>query len=109
MTEYCMGKDDWPMKKGNKKKWILIGGLLIALIAVYGLTVYTGGVEAIRRGGKGPIRKLIKETGTVESDNTVIVASNFSGEIKSVIVSEGDTVNEGELLLTGDESVAQLT
>jgi HlyD family secretion protein len=109
MTEYCMGKDDWPMKKGNKKKWILIGGLLIALIAVYGLTVYTGGVEAdTTEVEKGPIRKLIKETGTVESDNTVIVASNFSGEIKSVIVSEGDTVNEGELLLTGDESVAQL-
>ncbi|MGI6734009.1 MAG: efflux RND transporter periplasmic adaptor subunit [Anaerovoracaceae bacterium] len=97
------------MKKGNKKKWILIGGLLIALIAVYGLTVYTGGVEAdTTEVEKGPIRKLIKETGTVESDNTVIVASNFSGEIKSVIVSEGDTVNEGELLLTGDESVAQL-
>ena len=110
MTGYDMnGKDGWPMKKGSKKKWIAIAALLIALAAIYAATVYTGRVEADTTAAeKGTVRKLIKETGTVESDNAIVIASHFSGEIQGVIVSEGDTVEAGTLLLTGDESVAQL-
>ena len=97
------------MKKSIKKKWIIAITVLLVLIAASIGVLYTGGIEADTvTADEGPVRKLIKETGTVESGSTIVVASNFSGEIKGVIVSEGDFVNAGDLLVTGDESVAQL-
>ncbi len=97
------------MKKVGKKKWIVAAAVLVALAAAVIAGMYTGGVEAEAvEADIGLVQKLIKETGTIESDNTIIVASNFSGEIKGVMAAEGDSVSEGELLITGDESVAQL-
>lgn len=97
------------MKKGNRKKWIIVIALLLVLIASAIGFLYTGGVEAeVVLADEGSVQKLIKETGTVESGNAIVIASNFSGEIKGVIVSEGDSVKAGDILLSGDESVAQL-
>ena len=97
------------MKKRNKKIWIVAIALVLVITASAIGILYTGGVEAeVVSADEGTVRKLIKETGTVESGNAIVIASNFSGEVKGVIVTEGDSVNAGDLLLTGDESVAQL-
>lgn len=103
------GKDGFSMKKRRKKKWIIAVVVIVALAGAYAVTVFSGGVEAdVVTAEKGLVRKLIKETGTVESDNSIIISSAFSGEIKGLVGSTGDLVNSGELLLTGDKGVAQL-
>ncbi len=97
------------MKKGNIKKWIALGCAVLVIAAAYASFLYTGGVEAdIVTAEKGTIRKVIKETGTVVSDAVITVSADFSGEIKGILVGEGDQVKEGDLLLTGDESAALL-
>lgn len=98
-----------PMKKGKTRKWIIGIAVVLVIIAVAMGTIYTGGIEAeLAAADQGEVMRLIKETGSVESGNTIVVASNFSGEIRGVVVSEGDSVKAGDLLLTGDEGAAQL-
>lgn len=98
-----------PMKKGKTRKWIIGIAVVLVIIAVAIGTIYTGGIEAeLAAADQGEVMRLIKETGSVESGNTIVVASNFSGEIRGVVVSEGDSVKAGDLLLTGDEGAAQL-
>lgn len=97
------------MKKCRKKKWIVAMVIIVALIATYLVTVFSGGVEADTIAAeKGFVRKLVKESGTVESDNSIIISSAFTGEVKGLAVSAGDLVSSGWLLLSGDKSVAQL-
>ncbi|GAB1477256.1 HlyD family efflux transporter periplasmic adaptor subunit [Bacillota bacterium] len=97
------------MKKGKGKKWIAVIALLLAVIASAIGINYTGGVQAeVAAADEGPVKRLIKETGSVESGNTIVIASNFSGEIKGLVVSEGDSVKAGDILITGDDSVARL-
>jgi len=97
------------MKTSGKKKWIAAAALIVILASVYAATTFSGGVKAdVITVEKGEVCKLIREVGTVESDNSIIISSAFTGEIKGLVGSTGDLINAGELLLTSDNSVAQL-
>lgn len=96
------------MKK--KRRRILVFIALIALIGAL-ISVLYGGKEIeadIAVAGRGQIQKVIKETGVIKSDDTVIVTSHFAGEIEDIAVSDGDYVSAGDLLLLGNEEVARL-
>lgn len=96
-------------KSIKKKKWILAGaaGAAAVILAVIGLSA--GGISAETADvDTGEVIQLIKETGTVESESVVTIASKFSGEIKGLTVSEGQEVKVGELLIAGGGTAAQM-
>ncbi len=97
------------MLKRGKKKWIIAIILLVALIGGYTIITLTAGVDAeVVIVDKGPVCRLIKEIGTVESENSIIISSNFTGEIKGLVALLGDLVKNGDTLLTGDKDIALL-
>lgn len=97
------------MKTKGKKKWIAAIALIVALVGGYIFITFSGGVEVDTvTVDKGAVQKLIKEIGTVESENLVVVSSNFSGEVEGLSTSIGASVNLGDLLLTSDKGVSNL-
>lgn len=98
------------MRKKIKVRRALVAAALAVSIGLSAWVLYSGkGIEAdIVTVERGLIQRVIKETGTIESDNSVIVTSAFAGEIANVAVSEGDYVNAGDLLLSGDENIVRL-
>ena len=100
------------MKKWNwkkNKKWFVIGLGVVLTAAAIAAGVMTGGVSVKTAvAEQGEVVKLLKESGTVESESTVIVAAKNAGEIKGLAVSEGDRVTAGDLLMTGEGTSAAL-
>lgn len=93
----------------SKKKWIILGiaALTVALAAVAaislsGVTAESSLVE------KGEVVRLVKETGTVESEHSVIVTAKNSGEVKELLAEEGDIVKAGAPLMEGDITSAEM-
>ncbi len=58
---------------------------------------------------KATVQKLIKETGTVESEASGIITAKSVMEIKGLDFKEGDTVNVGQVILKTDVTAAKLT
>ncbi|MGI6732320.1 MAG: efflux RND transporter periplasmic adaptor subunit [Anaerovoracaceae bacterium] len=75
---------------------ILVVGV-IAVASIYGNKVPVNSALV----DTGRVERLIEESGTVQSDNTIIVMADRSGEIQEVHGSVGDKVNVGTLLSTG--------
>ncbi|MEA4988084.1 MAG: efflux RND transporter periplasmic adaptor subunit [Anaerovorax sp.] len=91
----------------KKKKWILLSGGMIAVIIItviaissQGVLVDTAMVET------GSVIKLIKESGTMESESAIIVTAQNTAEIQELLVSEGDAVNIGDTLMKRKETSA---
>lgn len=90
------------------KKWFLIGGIILlaglgaAAAMNRGIPVEVASVE------QGEVVKLLKETGTVESESSITITAKVSGEVRSLTVEEGDSVKAGDLLMTGDATSAEL-
>ncbi len=89
------------MKLKNNKKWIIAGAALIIVVTAAAINITNSG-EAVESMviDKGEVAKLLKETGFVESESSVIITAKNSGEIKGLVVEEGDSVNAGDLLIT---------
>lgn len=59
---------------------------------------------------EGPVTVLIKEIGVVRPRQSVAVKSKVSGKVREVLVAEGDSVREGQLLAVVDpDAQASLT
>lgn len=91
----------------NKKPLIAIGivvilGVVIASYLSSGLAVDSSYVS------EGPVIKTVNESGTVESKNSVLLTAKQAGEIKGILVEEGDSVEIGDPLVTGDGTSADL-
>ena len=91
-------------KKENKPKikWFLLGGaLVITAAAAYfavagsGISVETAAVST------GDVVRMIKESGSVEAKKSIIVTAKSTGEVKGLMVEEGDPVKAGDLLMAG--------
>lgn len=97
------------MKKFMKKKWLIIAAAIIVVAAITAISTLAAGIPvdtAVVE--KGDVIKLISESGTVESDSSIVVTAKISGEIKGISVSEGDRVKEGDILVSGGGSSAEL-
>ncbi|MEL7654678.1 MAG: efflux RND transporter periplasmic adaptor subunit [Bacillota bacterium] len=93
-------------KKG--KKWIVIGSAVL-VIGVAAVAMMNTGISVESAAvGQGEVTKLLKETGTVESKSTITITAKNSGDIKGLLVEEGDRVKAGDLLMTGDGTSAEL-
>lgn len=104
-------KETNQMRGKNRKRnriWILFG-IAVLLVIVAGAAALTGGMPVeTAMVKKGEVVKLIKESGTVESKSTVVIAAKNSGEVKGLNVTEGDHVKAGDLLMTSDGTSALL-
>lgn len=95
-----------------KKKLLLIGVPAIAIIAALAYFMSISGAQEVNasRVIKGDIAEFVEERGTVLVKDSLGVFSPVSGEVLQVLVSSGDVVNEGEILvkLDGKQAVRQL-
>ncbi len=92
------------------KKWIIIGtAAIVVAVAVIGATQINFGQkkdededkrEVVRR---GEFLVKVQESGTLRSFIEVDVRSNVEGEIKEILVEEGDLVKEDDPLLRIDD------
>lgn len=79
----------------------LIGGVLIALVAVWFFFLRDGGsadpyrTEAVQR---GEIVRSVSASGTLEALVTVEVGSQISGQVTQVLVDYNDRVRKGQVL-----------
>lgn len=96
------------MKLFKSKKWIVAGiGAILIIAAAAAATVNSGVAVESAVVDQGEVTKLLKEAGTVESKSSVTVTAKNSGEIKGLMVEEGDRVKAGDLLMTsGGTSIA---
>lgn len=97
------------MKLIKGKKWIVIGGAVILVAAVAAMTAMNAGIAVESAAvDRGEVTKLLKETGTVESESTITILAKNSGDIKGLTVEEGDRVKAGDILMTSDGTSAKL-
>jgi HlyD family secretion protein len=57
---------------------------------------------------RGPIRRTVRYSGTLEPRAMVTVLSKVPGRIERILVSEGDLVKKGQLLVLMEDDVARL-
>ncbi|QOX64953.1 efflux RND transporter periplasmic adaptor subunit [Anoxybacterium hadale] len=93
----------------TKKKTVF---LLVAVLAVGTISAAAwlgGGKEAETAAvDKGEVKKILKENGTVESKSAVTIMAKNAGEIKGLMVDEGDRIEKGAVLMLSDGTSAAL-
>ena len=87
-----------------KSKWkVLIGVLVVAVlgIGVYASTVYSKkGVVTVQTGSvvRQDLTSLVTASGEIKPKNYINIGANAQGEIRELLVKEGDRVRKGQLL-----------
>lgn len=95
-------------KSGKGKKLIIAIGIMLILGAVVASYLSSGVPVDTAYVSEGTVTKLISESGTVESRSALRLTAKQSGDIKGILVEEGDTVKKGDPLVTGDGTSASL-
>ena len=87
-----------------KRKWkILIGILILSVLAigVYASTVLSKkGVVTVQTGNvvRQDLTSLVTASGEIKPRNYINIGANAQGELKDILVKEGDRVRKGQLL-----------
>ncbi|MCX7029071.1 MAG: efflux RND transporter periplasmic adaptor subunit [Spirochaetes bacterium] len=63
---------------------------------------------AVQSPSRGPISRTLRYAGTLEPRAIVTVLSKVPGRVERILVSEGDTVTKGQLLVLMEDDVAHL-
>ncbi|HWQ78686.1 MAG TPA: efflux RND transporter periplasmic adaptor subunit [Anaerovoracaceae bacterium] len=97
------------MKLIKGKKWIVIAIAVVLVMAAAAYSAMNAGI-AVESAvlDQGEVTKLLKETGTVESESAVTITAKNSGEIKGLTVEEGDSVKAGDRLMADGGTSAAL-
>ncbi len=92
----------------TNKKWLLI--IAVVLLAAASAAVFMKTEVYVKAAtvDRGEVKKILKESGTVESARSIIVISKNSGEINNLLVEEGQSVKSGDLLISSDGTSAKL-
>jgi HlyD family secretion protein len=97
-------------KMSKKMIGIIVAAILVlSAVGIY-MTLYSGAIQvetAVIE--KATVLKLIKETGTVESDSSSVITAKSAMEIKRFDFKEGDSIKAGQVILQTDLTAAQLT
>lgn len=89
--------------------WIItIGSPLAALAWVYAGPAPSSNDWLLETISYGDIEQSVIATGTLEPKNYVEVGAQVSGQVKDLLVEEGDQVEKGQLLAIIDASVFEL-
>jgi HlyD family secretion protein len=90
-----------------KNKKLIIGiGIIVILGAIITSYISSGIPVDSAYVSEGTVTKLVSESGTVESRSAVMLTAKQTGEIMGILVEEGDSVKEGDPLVTGDGTSA---
>jgi HlyD family secretion protein len=87
-----------------KRKWKIIIGLGVVVVAgagVYASTVYSKhGVVTVQTGHavRQDLTSVVTASGEVKPKNYINIGANAMGEIRQLLVKEGDKVRKGQLL-----------
>jgi len=90
-----------------KNKKLIIGiGIVVILGAVIASYISSGVPVDSAYVSEGTVTKLVSESGTVESRSSVLLTAKQTGEIMGILIEEGDSVQKGDHLVTGDGTSA---
>jgi HlyD family secretion protein len=87
-----------------KRKWkiiITVAALAVAVAGVYASTVYSKrGVVTVQSGQvvRADLVSQVTASGEIKPKNYINIGANAMGEIRQILVKEGDRVRKGELL-----------
>jgi HlyD family secretion protein len=105
--------EDQVIKQKKKKRLLIIGLIIIALIAtIWLLRLYfkpslTAADFTTAKVEVGIVENTINATGEVLPEFEEIIASPINASIKNVLMDAGNKVNKGQSILTLDKSVTQ--
>ena len=95
--------------KRKMKKIILITGAVIIASAAMAFAYMNSGTVVDREEVKtGDLVQLIKDNGVVEAEGTITLTAKTSMEITKVYAKEGDFVNKGDIILSNNDTTANL-
>jgi len=77
--------------------------LLVALVAFLGLRKMTGPAVEVLRTSVGDMRQSVVASGKVRSPQRSELGAQVSGQVRRILVAEGQAVAEGELLIELDD------
>jgi HlyD family secretion protein len=87
-----------------KTKWKVIIGVLVVLglgVGVYASTVLSKkGLVTVQTGNvsRGDLDSVVTASGEIKPKNYINIGANAQGELKEILVKEGDRVRKGQLL-----------
>ncbi len=85
------------------KRFLIIGGILLALLVIVVIWKKGSGKETLKvateKAMKRDLTEIVSASGKVQPEVEVKISSDVSGEIVDLLVKEGDTVKKGDLLL----------
>ena len=87
-----------------KRKWKVIIAVVVVLglgIGVYASTVLSKkGLVTVQTGNvvRGDLDSIVTASGEVKPKNYINIGANAQGELKEILVKEGDRVRRGQLL-----------
>lgn len=97
------------MKLLKGKKWIVITGAAVLAIAAIAVSTMNAGIAVESAAiDQGEVKKLLKETGSVESRSSITITAKNSIDIKGLTVEEGDNVKAGDTLMASGGTSAAL-
>lgn len=100
------------MKSGRKlkfkMKWVVIGALVVLAAAAAIWSKSAGTSAEVVTVSKGEVKQYLEETARVLSKNQQTVYVEGSGIVADIKVDAGDTVKQGDLLLSLDKSDLEL-
>lgn len=92
----------------SRKKKLIIGGGILALLVVVALGLLARGDDAVSVRTEDVQRRhlvaRVSATGHIEPKTSVDISADVSGRIMELTVEEGDDVEEGDLLLVIDDA-----
>jgi RND family efflux transporter MFP subunit len=105
---------DGRRRKKRRRRWpFVVGALVLLVVAISALTrPMSVRVAPVRAGGGGPAEAggpILTANGYVEARHTASVAARTTGRLASVLVEEGDRLEEGQVvaqLLDEDQRAA---
>src|SRR4051812_9006614 len=99
-------------KKRNRKLYIIIGVVVLAVLAGVGIAVAKGGgtkfdPSKLGKVEQGDLAKSVVATGKIEPITKVDIKSKASGIVKRLLADAGDTVKAGQVLAELDKEEIQ--
>jgi len=91
-----------------KIKWLVVIAVVVLAVASAAVFLNTGIYVKAETVDQGEVKKILRESGSVESVRSVIVTARNSGEIKNLLVEEGQTVKSGDLMISSDGTSTKL-